>query len=147
MFRLSTKPSAAARWQPRTRAAFYFDIQVVDGTHTEDQKAQYIAEAFTASASFWASRTKRAISACTMYGPKPTALAAWRRRTATLRPAHESCPPYCGRMPSISSLSACAHSRLLRPIADWGSPNTTIARSGGAVSVFHNEVPRLSSSM
>lgn len=45
---LSTKPSAAARWQSRTRAAFYFDIQVVDGTHTEDQKARHIAEAFTA---------------------------------------------------------------------------------------------------
>lgn len=28
--------------------SFYFDIKVVDGTNTRDEKAQYIAEAFAA---------------------------------------------------------------------------------------------------
>ena len=28
--------------------SFYFDIKVVDGTNTKDEKAQYIAEAFAA---------------------------------------------------------------------------------------------------
>ncbi len=28
--------------------SFYFDIKVVDGTNTKDEKAQYIAECFTA---------------------------------------------------------------------------------------------------
>ena len=30
------------------KSSFYFDIKVVDGTNTKDEKAQYIAEAFSA---------------------------------------------------------------------------------------------------
>ena len=32
------------------KKSFYFDIKVVDGTNTKDEKAQYIAEAFAAFA-------------------------------------------------------------------------------------------------
>ena len=30
------------------KSSFYFDIKVVDGTNTKDEKAQYVAEAFAA---------------------------------------------------------------------------------------------------
>jgi len=30
------------------KSSFYFDIKIVDGTNTKDEKAQYIAEAFAA---------------------------------------------------------------------------------------------------
>ncbi|MET3918118.1 hypothetical protein ABID97_004900 [Variovorax sp. OAS795] len=46
-----------------------------------------------------------------------------------------------------SSRSDWAQARRSRPSEDCGSPKRTMARSGGARSVFHSEVSRLSSSM
>lgn len=46
-----------------------------------------------------------------------------------------------------SACSDSAQARRSRPQEGWGSPKRTIASSGGALSTFHSEVARLSSSM
>ena len=79
----STGSPAASRWPSRRRTRFWLDIKVVDGTNTKLELEAYLKAIFAAFGRMLGSVHEESYASCTRFPPRPTAMAARRRNSAS----------------------------------------------------------------